>query len=162
MESLNKALLNSDFQFPADVKVSPWQDLPEKILQFGEGNFLRGFVDWMIHQMNKQGLFGGKVCVVQPITFVVLCARDMLNAQDGLYTMKTLRGISDGKVVEDKEIINSISRCINPYADFNAYLECAKNPDLRFIISNTTEAGIAYSADDKPTDTPPRLLTPVS
>ena len=152
MESLNKALLNSDFQFPADVKVSPWQDLPEKILQFGEGNFLRGFVDWMIHQMNKQGLFNGKVCVVQPITFGAVC--DMLNAQDGLYTMM-LRGIMDGQVVEDKEVIQSISRCINPYNDFNAYLECAKNPELRFIISNTTEAGIAYSPDDKPTDAPP-------
>jgi tagaturonate reductase len=152
MESLNKALLTSDHQFPADVKVSPWQDLPEKVLQFGEGNFLRGFVDWMIHQMNKQGLFNGKVCVVQPITFGAVC--DMLNAQNGLYTMM-LRGVQNGEVLEDKEIINSISRCINPYADFAAYLECAKNPDLRFIISNTTEAGIAYSPDDKPTDMPP-------
>ena len=152
MDSLNKALLNSDFQFPEDVKVSPWQDLPEKVLQFGEGNFLRGFIDWMIHQMNKQGLFGGRVCVVQPITFGAVC--DMLNEQDGLYTMM-LRGVMDGKVVEEKEIIQSISRCINPYSDFDAYLECAKNPDLRFIISNTTEAGIAYSPDDKPTDMPP-------
>ena len=79
MESLNKALLNSDFRFPADVKVSPWQDLPEKILQFGEGNFLRGFVDWMIHQMNKQGLFGCEAYVVHAIPFGAV--GEMLKAQ---------------------------------------------------------------------------------
>ncbi|MBZ4647567.1 MAG: uxaB [Clostridia bacterium] len=151
MEKLNNQLLKSAFNFPEDLKVSPNENLPEKVLQFGEGNFLRGFVDWMFHQLNKNNLFNGKVAVVQPIQHGLV---DMLNRQDGLYTL-FLRGIQNGKVVEDKEIISSISRGINPYTQFEEYLKCAENPELRVIISNTTEAGIAYNADDKFDDKPP-------
>jgi len=125
--------------------------LPERALQFGEGNFMRGFVDWMIHKLNKNNLFNGRVVVVQPIEHGLA---DMLNAQDGLYTL-LLRGIQNNEVVKEKEIISSISRVINPYKQYEAYLECAKNPDLRFIFSNTTEAGIAYSATDRYEDAPP-------
>lgn len=125
--------------------------LPERALQFGEGNFMRGFVDWMIHKLNKNNLFNGRVVVVQPIEHGLA---DLLNAQDGLYTL-LLRGIQNNEVVKEKEIISSISRVINPYKQYEAYLECAKNPDLRFIFSNTTEAGIAYSATDRYEDAPP-------
>lgn len=125
--------------------------LPEKVLQFGEGNFMRGFVDWMIHKMNEKNLFNGRVVVVQPIAQGLT---GMLNEQDGLYTL-LLRGIQNGQIVEQQDLISSISRGINPYEDFNAYLACANNPDLRFIISNTTEAGISYSADDRYDDAPP-------
>jgi tagaturonate reductase len=125
--------------------------LPEKVLQFGEGNFMRGFVDWMIHKMNQKNLFNGRVVVVQPIAQGLT---GMLNDQDGLYTL-LLRGIQNGQIVEEQDLISSISRGINPYEDFNAYLECASNPELRFIISNTTEAGISYSADDRYDDAPP-------
>lgn len=143
---LNAEFLKSDSH--SSVHAS---SLPERVLQFGEGNFLRGFVGWMIHGMNKQGLFGGRIVVVQPIAEGLA---DKLNKQQGVYTL-LLRGIQDGKVVEKQELIGSISRVLNPYKDFQDYLRCAHNPDLRFIVSNTTEAGIAFSANDQPTDQPP-------
>jgi tagaturonate reductase len=125
--------------------------LPEKVLQFGEGNFLRGFVDWMIHKLNENNLFNGRVAVVQPIAQGLT---QMVNDQDGLYTL-LLRGIQNGQIVEQKDLISSISRGINPYSDFAAYLATAENPELRFVISNTTEAGISYSAEDRYDDAPP-------
>jgi len=143
VESLNRRYYSEKYR---EIK-----DFPEKVLQFGEGNFLRGFVDWMFHRLNEQGLFQGRICVVQPIENGLV---DVLNEQDGLYTL-ILRGIQGGKVVEDKEIITSVSRGINPYKDFDEYLKCAENPELRVIISNTTEAGIKYNPEDKLADTPP-------
>ena len=151
MNNLNARLLDSSPAIPADLHVSLKKELPEKILQFGEGNFLRGFVDWMIDKMNEQGLFNGSVVVVQPIEEGLA---DALNNQDGLYTLY-LRGVQDGTTIEQKRIISSVSRGINLYTDFEGYMKTAENGDLRFVISNTTEAGIAYSPHDKPTDTPP-------
>ena len=151
MKNLNAQLLDSGLTFPADLHVSLKKKLPEKILQFGEGNFLRGFVDWMIDRMNEQGLFNGSVVVVQPIEEGLV---EVLNSQDGLYTLY-LRGVQDGTTVEQKRTISSISRGINLYTDFESYMKMAESADLRFVISNTTEAGIAYSPHDKPTDTPP-------
>ena len=151
MKELNTGLLDSGFIFPGDLNVHRKKNLPEKILQFGEGNFLRGFVDWMIDKMNEQGLFNGSVVVVQPIEEGLV---GVLNSQNGLYTLY-LRGMQDGITIEQKRIISSISRGINLYADFESYMKMAESGDLRFVISNTTEAGIAYSPDDKPTDTPP-------
>jgi len=124
---------------------------PERVLQFGEGAFLRGFVDWMVHQLNKQGLFDGSVVVIQPLANGLV---DALNAQDGLFT-HILRGVVDGKLVEETEVIGSIRRGINPFADFEAFLATARNPDLRFIVSNTTEAGIACHPDDRIDAKPP-------
>ena len=124
--------------------------LPERVLQFGEGGFLRGFVDWMIHGMNQKGLFQGRVAVVQPISRGMI---EMLNQQNGLYT-HLMRGIENGKVVERTELIRSISRGIDPYIHFADFLACAHNADLRFVVSNTTEAGIVYKPEDKFTDTP--------
>jgi len=125
--------------------------LPERVLQFGEGGFLRGFVDWMIHGMNRKGLFNGRVVVVQPIAQGQVAR---LNQQAGAYTL-LMRGVENGKVVERQELITSISRGINPYTNFDDYLKCAHNPDLRFIVSNTTEAGICYNPEDKLADQPP-------
>ena len=118
--------------------------LPERIVQFGEGNFLRAFVDWMVHRMNSAGVFNGRVVLVQPIAQGLT---DVINAQDGLYTV-ALRGRQNGRIVNTKEVVTSISRCVNPYADFDAYLACAISPDLRFIVSNTTEAGIRVDPAD--------------
>ncbi len=133
--------------------------LPEKVLQFGEGNFLRGFVDWMINKLNKEGKFGGSVVVIQPIEKGLI---DTLNGQDGLYTL-IMRGIENGELKSQQEIINAISRGINPYTDYDAYIQCAHNPDLRVIISNTTEAGIAYvdgeTLDAKPQKSFPGKIT---
>lgn len=120
----------------------------EKIIQFGEGGFLRGFVDWMLQKLNDSGEFAGNVVVVQPIE-QGRC--DALNEQNGLYT-HIIRG-SEGV---DTKIIDVISRCINPYEDYQAYLALADNPDFYAIVSNTTEAGIAYVAEDRLTDTPPK------
>lgn len=117
--------------------------LPEKVLQFGEGNFLRAFTDWMIDEMNEKNLFGGRVVVVQPLPTGLI---DMLNGQDGLYTLY-LRGIEGGETIEKKKIITSISRGINPYSSWDEYLLTAENPDMELIISNTTEAGIEFKGE---------------
>jgi tagaturonate reductase len=132
---------------------------PEKILQFGEGNFLRGFCDWMVDTMNRKGLFQGRIVVVQPIEQGLA---ELLNERNGEYHLG-LRGLQQGQIVDELTNISAISRAINPYQDFEAYMACAENPDLRFIISNTTESGIAYvegeKADAKPPVSFPAKLT---
>lgn len=123
---------------------------PERVIQFGEGGFLRGFVDWMLQKVNDSSDFNGSVVVVQPIE-QGLC--DMLSAQDCVYT-HVIRGVEG----VDKTVVDVISRCVKPYEDFGAYLALAENPDFRFVVSNTTESGIVFSADDKLTDTPPKTF----
>ena len=120
--------------------------MKEKIIQFGEGGFLRGFADWMLQIINEKTDFDGKAVVVQPIE-KGLC--DLLSAQNCKYT-HLCRG-SEGV---DVKVIDSISRCVKPYDDFDAYMALAENPDFRFIISNTTEAGICFDDDNKITDRP--------
>jgi tagaturonate reductase len=127
-----------------------YKKYPEKVLQFGEGNFLRAFVDWQIDKMNKEADFNGSVVVVQPIEFGLV---DKLNEQDGLYTLY-LQGMNEGKAVEEHSVINSISRGINPYTQHAEYLKLAENPELRFVFSNTTEAGIVFDENDKLEDKP--------
>lgn len=116
----------------------------ERIIQFGEGNFLRAFVDWMVNEMNQKANFNSSVVVVQPIANGMV---DMLNAQDGLYTL-VMKGLKNGKAIKEHQLIESVSRGINPYADYAAYLKLAENPDMRFIVSNTTEAGITFNNKD--------------
>ena len=122
----------------------------ERIIQFGEGGFLRGFVDYFFQKLNDKGLFEGSVVVVQPIK-TGMC--EMLTAQNCEYNL-FLRGVDNGKVVDEHTHIDVISRCINPYEDYESYLSLAKNPDFRFIVSNTTEAGILYEDDNKLSDKP--------
>ena len=122
----------------------------ERIIQFGEGGFLRGFVDYFFQKLNDKGLFEGSVVVVQPIK-TGMCK--MLEAQNCEYNL-FLRGVDNGKVVDEHTHIDVISRCINPYKDYEEYLSLAKNPDFRFIVSNTTEAGIVYEDDNKLSDSP--------
>lgn len=132
------------------VKSDTEQLMKEKIIQFGTGNFLRGFADYFIDKLNKDNLYDGKIVIVSPTNSKQI---DILNAQQGRYNLY-LRGIENGREICNRTEIHSVSRGINPYSDFEAYLALAKNPDFRFIISNTTEAGIAFSADDKLTDRP--------
>jgi len=120
----------------------------EKVIQFGEGGFLRGFVDWMLQKVNEASDFDGSVVVVQPIE-QGMC--DMLSAQNCVYT-HVIRGVEG----VDKTVVDVISRCVKPYEDFAAYLALAENPSFRFVVSNTTESGIVFSADDKITDAPPK------
>lgn len=125
---------------------------PEKIIQFGEGGFLRGFVDWILQITNEKTDFDASVVVVQPIK-EGLC--DKLAAQDCVYT-HIARGMKDGVPTVDKKIIDIISRTVKPYDDYDAYLKLAENPEFRFVFSNTTESGITYVADDKFDDAPPK------
>ena len=118
----------------------------ERVIQFGEGGFLRGFFDWMVEKMNACGVSNTGVVVVQPIP-VGMC--DKLSAQGCKYT-HIIRGVEG----EERTEISCISRCVNPYADFREYLRLAENADFRFVVSNTTESGIAYNPEDKFTDMP--------
>ena len=126
------------------------KDAPERVLQFGEGNFLRAFVDYFFDMMNEKAGFNGKVVLCQPIAPGLA---DMINEQEGLYTLY-LRGFENGEKVNARRIISCVSRCLNPYKDFDALMDCAKNPDLRDISCNTTEAGIAYDPACQFTDRP--------
>lgn len=116
--------------------------MKEKVIQFGEGGFLRGFADWMLQIVDEKTDFGGSVVIVQPIE-KGMC--DVLTAQGCEYT-HICRG-AEG--VETKKI-SVISRCVNPYEDFGGYMALAENPDFRFVISNTTEAGICFNENDRP------------
>ena len=120
--------------------------MKEKVIQFGEGGFLRGFADWMLQSVNEKTDFDGKVVVVQPIE-KGMC--DLLSSQDCKYTH-----ICRGSEGVDIKKIDVISRCVKPYEDFDAYLKLAENPDFRFIISNTTEAGICFEGSEKISDRP--------
>jgi tagaturonate reductase len=132
---------------------------PERIIQFGEGNFLRAFVDWMVQNMNDKADFNSSVVVVQPLPNGMI---DMLNEQDGLYHVN-LQGLDKGVTVNSIELIDVINRSLNPYTDFDAYLKLAEQPEMRFVFSNTTEAGIAFvdccRLDDAPASSYPGKLT---
>ena len=140
------------------------KDAPERVLQFGEGNFLRAFVDYFIDMMNEKAGFNSKVVLVQPIANKEggFKLNEVINSQDGLYDLY-LRGFQDGKKVNDKRVISCVSRCLNVYSDYQQVMDCAANPDLRFIVCNTTEAGIAYDEsckyEDCPASTYPAKLT---
>jgi len=131
----------------------------EKVIQFGEGNFLRAFIEWIIWKTNQKTDFNGSVVVVQPIEKGMV---SWLNEQDGLYHLN-LQGLQNGQPVNSLDLIDVISRGLNPYEDFDAYMKLAEQPEIRFVISNTTEAGIAFDPacklDDKPASSYPGKLT---
>ena len=131
------------------------KDAPEKVLQFGEGNFLRAFVDRFFDMGNEATGWNGKVVMVQPISGAFGFA-DGINAQDDLYTV-LVRGKENGNTVDESRVISACSRCLNPYRedDYRAMMEVAVSDDLEIIVSNTTEAGIAYDPSCKADDMPP-------
>lgn len=120
---------------------------PVRVLQFGEGGFLRGFVDWMLQKLNDAGHWNGSVAVVQPIE-MGMC--DMLTKQNCLYT-HIIRGAEGVETT----LVDVIDHCVKACEDFEGYLKHAENPDLRFIVSNTTESGIVFEADNQASDVPP-------
>ena len=122
----------------------------EKVIQFGEGNFLRAFIDWIIWKTNQKTDFNASVVVVQPIEKGMV---DWLNEQDGLYHLN-LQGIDEGKPIDSVDLIDVVSRGLNPYREFDEYLKLAEQPEMRFVISNTTEAGIAFDPACKLSDAP--------
>ena len=123
---------------------------PERIIQFGEGNFLRAFVDWIIYNMDQKADFNSSVVVVQPIDKGMV---DMLNGQDCLYHVN-LQGLDKGQVVNSLTMIDVISRALNPYTQNEEFMKLADQPEMRFVISNTTEAGIAFDPTCKLEDAP--------
>ena len=139
------------------------ESAPEKVLQFGEGNFLRAFVDYWFDVSNERVGWNGKCVLVQPIAGGL---SKLINEQEGLYTLY-LRGNENGQKVDRKRVISSVSRCLNPYekADFDAMMEVAVSDDLEYVVSNTTEAGIVYdpacALKDEPCSSFPGKLTQV-
>jgi tagaturonate reductase len=140
---LSRAWLEQSVALPSNVTCGPRRTWPERVVQFGEGNFLRAFGDWMLDVLNERGLFGGSVVVVQPIRQGLA---PVLNAQDGLYTL-LLRGMQDGRVTEQRRIVTSVSRALNPYESWEKVARCFCSPEIRYVISNTTEAGIAFTGE---------------
>ena len=139
------------------------KDAPIKVLQFGEGNFMRAFVDYFFDVANEKAGFNGKVALVQPISQGLT---QMINDQEGLYTLY-LRGSENGQKVDAKRVISSCACCLNPYdnSDFDKIMAIAESDDLEIVASNTTEAGIAYDPacnfEDKPAASFPGKLTQV-
>ncbi|MEM1338693.1 MAG: tagaturonate reductase [Bacteroidota bacterium] len=125
--------------------VSALPERPIKIVQFGEGNFLRGFVDWMIDLLNERTNFNGNIQIVQPLAEGMGA---LINAQDGLYHL-VLEGIEKGEKVQNSRLITSVSSVLNPYLHYEDFLRLGENPELQFIVSNTTEAGIVFAPEDK-------------
>ena len=133
-----------------NARTAPKSHAPERIVQFGEGNFLRCFVDWIVYNMNQKTDFNSSVVVVQPIEHGMV---DWLNGQDCLYHVN-LQGRLNGEKVNSLTRIDCISRALNPYSQNPAFMALADQPEIRFVISNTTEAGIAFDPACKLTDAP--------
>ncbi len=131
-------------------RVKSW---PERIIQFGEGNFLRGFVDWLVDELNERGHFGGRIVVVAPRRSGADNVR-RLNAQDGLYTV-WLRGLENGRRVDEARVVTSVSRALNPYTDWRQILRLAEAPEIDILISNTTERGLVYESEAHHPGRPP-------
>lgn len=119
--------------------------LPIKVVQFGEGNFLRAFVDYVIDLLNEKTGLNAGVVLVQPLNGGLI---PTINAQEGLYTL-FMRGVAKGELIDKKRVISCVQKGINPYSDYGEFLALAEEEGLEFLISNTTEAGIAYNPDDK-------------
>jgi tagaturonate reductase len=134
--------------------ISNSKERPIKVVQFGEGNFLRAFVDYMIDVANEKGLFDGSIVVLKPIEFGNL---DRFKEQECKYTV-TLRGKQEGKEVVSNRIITSLKEAVSIYDQYYTYMELARVETLRFVVSNTTEAGIVFNENDLYEDIPPRTF----
>ncbi|MVO08273.1 tagaturonate reductase [Flavobacterium sp. TP390] len=133
------------------VSIQEPVSFPIKVVQFGEGNFLRAFVDYAFQRLNTELNFNAGIAVVQPLAGGVV---HMLNDQDGLYTL-FMNGVKKGEKIQDIALIKNVVKGINPYTEFKSFIALAKEEELQFIISNTTEAGIEFVATDLPTMEPP-------
>lgn len=129
------------------------KNAPERVLQFGEGNFLRAFTDYWFDMANEKAGWNGKCVLVQPIAQGLT---QLINRQEGLYTLY-LRGRQNGEKVDAKRVVSSVSRCLNPYEkqDYDAMMDVAAGEALEYIVSNTTEAGIVYDPSCRLEDCPP-------
>ena len=145
------ALLNYDVLSKTGYSGYILKKAPEKVMQFGEGNFLRAFVDYFFDEANEKANWKGKVVLLQPIAQGL---SDFINRQEGLYTLY-LRGRENGEKTDQKRVISSVSRCLNTYTEWDKVLDFARSDDLEIIISNTTEAGIVHDTESTFDQTPP-------
>ena len=134
-KTLKQIARRDDLLLPTEDMMS----LPERVLQFGTGVLLRGLPDYFIDKANRAGIFNGRIVVIKSTSSG---GTDEFAEQDGLFTL-CVRGIEDGKPVNEMIVNSSISRVISAREDWNKILECAENPELQLIISNTTEVGIS-------------------
>ena len=132
--------------------ISKAVDRPVKVLQYGEGNFLRGFVDYMIDVANEEGVFDGSVAIVKPIAFGSLKS---FREQECQYTL-SLRGKENGETRVVNRVITSVSDAVDAIGEYERYAAYAKCETLRFVVSNTTEAGIVYDETDEFDAAPPK------
>ena len=130
------------------------KERPVKVVQFGEGNFLRGFVDYMIDIANEKGVFNGDVVLIKPIEFGNL---EMFHRQDCQYTV-SLRGMVDGEAKVLNRVITSVADAVDAIGEYEKYMSLAEIGTLRFVVSNTTEAGIVYDDSDKFELNPPKTF----
>ncbi|MFX3636774.1 MAG: tagaturonate reductase [Candidatus Pristimantibacillus sp.] len=138
MNYLNQSLLKGADRELYDAS----QASPITVLQIGEGNFLRGFIDWMLQECRKQGLYNGSVAVTQPRP-TGKAKIDALAGQDGLYTL-VIRGLENGQQVERKEVMSVFQKAFDPYSEWSTLIALSESKDLQFVVSNTTEAGLTY------------------
>lgn len=124
---------------------------PIRVMQFGGGNFLRAFTDWLIEELNERAGFGGNIAIVKP---TAKGDYNALRQQDGLFHV-ILNGLKDGQLISQKRLIQCVSKIIHSYQEWPAYLQLAENPQLRFVVSNTTESGIRFNPKDRMEDQPP-------
>lgn len=143
MQRLNRSVLKVHVAGPAPINAGSLEKFPERIVQFGEGNFLRAFVDWMVDEVNSRGVLRSQVVAVQPIRQGLA---SMLNEQDGVYTVLA-RGVQGGEVVESCRVVTAVSRALDAYANWEELKRLFTTRELRFVLSNTTEAGITYVAE---------------
>ncbi|MEE3409754.1 MAG: hypothetical protein VZQ95_10200, partial [Erysipelotrichaceae bacterium] len=145
------ALLNYDVLSQTGYSGYILKKAPEKVMQFGEGNFLRAFVDYFFDEANEKAGWNGKVVLLQPIAQGLT---DFINRQEGLYTLY-LRGRENGEKTDQKRVISSVSRCLNTYTEWDKVLDFARSDDLKIIVSNTTESGIVHDTESTFDQTPP-------
>ncbi len=141
MNLLTHNLISEEMQ----MRFEALKAAPVTILQIGEGNFLRGFFDWMIHTCRQQGLYEGSIAVTQPRPGGKPKI-EALAAQDGLYHL-VIRGLEEGQPVERTELVQVFSQVFDPYSEWDRLLTLAASPDLQIIVSNTTEAGLIYRSE---------------
>lgn len=142
MEILNRSLLASG-KLKVEMSKATSSIKPTRILQIGDGNFLRAFVDWMVDLANGQALFNGEVIMVQPLERGIA---GLMKEQGNCFTV-LLRGVQHGKQVESTRVVSCVTETLNPYSQWQSLLSVAKDSSLRFVVSNTTEAGIAYAEE---------------
>ena len=133
------------------INVAVDRTRPVKVLQFGDGNFLRGFADWIIDILNEKMNFNGDIQIVRPLR---KGSNKKMDEQDGLYHVALL-GLQNGQRISETRLITCIADYIDPYENRDAFLKAAENPDLKFVVSNTTESGITFNSNDQdPGQTP--------